>query len=220
MKGTTESTNVTSTKSKYFEDPESDEAEDPSSEEAEESGYEDGDTSAAEVSPSSESESEEEDTKPKRAKTKGRTGQTKTGAGVGGRLSAVIEQGRELWRHGVKAGLGPGKQVFIEKPKPRGDGGIMLALVYLPKWYRSPMRLTLPASVRDEVKKWGKVDFEAGTDWVDGEVQALGSAVPGKLDTGSQIWSLCQHRRKRDQDHNGDRDRARGHKTGVLAAGR
>lgn len=30
----------------------------------------------------------------------------------------------ELWRPGVKAGLGPGKAVFIAKPKPRGDGGI------------------------------------------------------------------------------------------------
>lgn len=29
-----------------------------------------------------------------------------------------------MWREGVKTGLGPGKQVFIEKPKPRGDGGI------------------------------------------------------------------------------------------------
>jgi hypothetical protein len=36
----------------------------------------------------------------------------------------VLENGKELWRHGVRTGLGPGKQIFIEKPKPRGDGGI------------------------------------------------------------------------------------------------
>jgi uncharacterized protein (TIGR02453 family) len=33
-------------------------------------------------------------------------------------------KGQNLWREGVKAGLGPGKAIFIEKPKPRGDGGI------------------------------------------------------------------------------------------------
>lgn len=36
----------------------------------------------------------------------------------------VAKKGKELWRQGVKAGLGPGKAVFIERPKPRGDGGI------------------------------------------------------------------------------------------------
>jgi hypothetical protein len=39
-------------------------------------------------------------------------------------ISTVLEKGKELWRAGVSTGLGPGKQVFIEKPKPRGDGGI------------------------------------------------------------------------------------------------
>ncbi|KAK5208387.1 hypothetical protein LTR41_005613 [Exophiala xenobiotica] len=58
-------------------------------------------------------------------------------------------------------------------PNMSDNPRVMLALVYFPKWYRSPMRLTLPVSVRDEVKKWGKVDFEAGTDWVDGEVKHL-----------------------------------------------
>jgi hypothetical protein len=37
---------------------------------------------------------------------------------------ASIEKGKELWRQGVKVGLGPGKEVFIERPKARGDGGI------------------------------------------------------------------------------------------------
>jgi hypothetical protein len=31
---------------------------------------------------------------------------------------------KDLWREGVKTGLGPGKAVFIERPKPRGDGGV------------------------------------------------------------------------------------------------
>lgn len=36
----------------------------------------------------------------------------------------VVERDKELWREGVKAGLGPGKAIFIERPRPRGDGGI------------------------------------------------------------------------------------------------
>lgn len=31
---------------------------------------------------------------------------------------------KELWREGVRTGLGPGKEVFIRKPKPRDLGGI------------------------------------------------------------------------------------------------
>lgn len=33
-------------------------------------------------------------------------------------------KGKELWREGVKTGLGPGKEVFIKKPKARDLGGI------------------------------------------------------------------------------------------------
>ena len=33
-------------------------------------------------------------------------------------------KGKELWREGVKTGLGPGKEVFIKKPKARDPGGI------------------------------------------------------------------------------------------------
>ncbi|KIW15228.1 hypothetical protein PV08_05273 [Exophiala spinifera] len=58
-------------------------------------------------------------------------------------------------------------------PNLSDDPRVMLALVYFPKWYRSPMRLTLPRSVREEVNHWEKVDFEAGTDWVDGEIKHL-----------------------------------------------
>ena len=31
---------------------------------------------------------------------------------------------KELWREGVKTGLGPGKEVFIKKPKARGAGDV------------------------------------------------------------------------------------------------
>ena len=36
-------------------------------------------------------------------------------------------KGQELWRPGVKTGLGPGKQVFIALPKARGEGGVRYA---------------------------------------------------------------------------------------------
>jgi len=111
-------------KSKYFENPGTEDDEDvqvPGSE-VSDSGYEDEDASLTEPSESeSEDEynSEEED---RRKKKKGRS--VKSAKQAGDAVTAVLEAGKELWRQGVKAGLGPGKQVFIEKPKPRGDGGI------------------------------------------------------------------------------------------------
>jgi hypothetical protein len=33
-------------------------------------------------------------------------------------------KGQELWREGVRTGLGPGNEVFIKKPKARDTGGI------------------------------------------------------------------------------------------------
>lgn len=42
----------------------------------------------------------------------------------GGAVANKAVRGQELWRPGVKTGLGPGKQVFIALPKARGDGGV------------------------------------------------------------------------------------------------
>lgn len=49
---------------------------------------------------------------------KGRGGQRKSGSDT----SAV--EGKELWREGVRTGLGPGKEVFVAKPKARDAGGV------------------------------------------------------------------------------------------------
>jgi Conserved hypothetical protein (DUF2461) len=106
-------------KSKYFEA--SDEEDEPFSEDASESGYEDADDATEASEPPTETEDDydsEEDT----SKAKRKAGRKSTGKGTG--VSKVVEGGKALWREGVKTGLGPGKQVFIEKPKPRGDGGI------------------------------------------------------------------------------------------------
>jgi hypothetical protein len=112
---------VTPKKSKYFEASGSDddqEGEEATSDDGEVSGYEDEEASAGD-SPTSEESSEddfdsEEDAKPKRRKA----------GKKGGSTPASIGKSSQLWREGVKTGLGPGKQVFIAKPKPRGDGGI------------------------------------------------------------------------------------------------
>lgn len=112
---------MTPKKSKYFEG--SEEEDEPSSDEASVSGYEDdnADVSATEASePPTETEDDfdsEADVKPKK-KPKRKS------AGAAGVVPAVVEGGKALWREGVKAGLGPGKAVFIEKPKPRSDGGV------------------------------------------------------------------------------------------------
>lgn len=38
--------------------------------------------------------------------------------------AAEQQLSKDLWKEGVKTGLGPGKEVFIEKPKPRDPGGV------------------------------------------------------------------------------------------------
>lgn len=46
--------------------------------------------------------------------------------GEGGKTTSLKDRpkGQELWREGVRTGLGPGKEVFIKKPKPRDPGNI------------------------------------------------------------------------------------------------
>ena len=119
---------ATPTKSKYFQDSDS-EGEDVGDIENDESGYDEDDASAPDEPSSDEPETEDYDSEEDERKKKPRPKKAGKSAGgiIGGVQSAVnvvLEKGKELWRPGVKAGLGPGKQVFIEKPKPRGDGGI------------------------------------------------------------------------------------------------
>jgi len=146
------SKNVTRKKSKYFDGPTSDEGEDEdkddddpaAAEEDEASGYEEDNASASHASsalpsasPSSIEEASDSSSDPRRKKNKNKkqppqqankrhnnaknastTVPSTTAAG------SASEKGKELWRQGVKTGLGPGKEVFIERPKPRGDGGV------------------------------------------------------------------------------------------------
>ncbi|KAH2258554.1 hypothetical protein KXW72_008041 [Aspergillus fumigatus] len=132
----------TARKSKYFEDEGNGES-DPESSHASEVGedsdpaYEDKNLSY----PSTESDSEEpevlstgeERTKRSTRKTANPSGGRKIPARRGGGneaeehpnedIAASLKD-KELWREGVSTGLGPGKEVFIRKPKARDPGDI------------------------------------------------------------------------------------------------
>ena len=71
-------------------------------------------------------------TKRRRSSGPSAAAKKKQKASIGEAQSTVKEilQGKELWREGVRTGLGPGKEVFIKKPKARDTGGIP---------YRDPM---------------------------------------------------------------------------------
>lgn len=102
----------TTKKSKYFEPESSEEPgleSDASQGATSGSAYEEGKESSSEAEPEGPSESEE-DIKPK------------AGPKGGSRQSASSAKGQELWREGVRAGLGPGKEVIIAKPKARDAG--------------------------------------------------------------------------------------------------
>lgn len=62
----------------------------------------------------------------KRADSKGQTDNSDDEAGkpAADEQKPAYAKGKELWREGVRAGLGPGKEVFIEKPKPRDQGDV------------------------------------------------------------------------------------------------
>ena len=119
--------------SKYFEEPESDDQQDLTTNlslnKATQSAYEDGnddDVSIAEPSSASSSASEDDYDSEEEARPKKKRGRQVTTKSVVG-FAHATKKGEELWRPGVKTGLGPGKQVYVEKPKPRGEGGIKYA---------------------------------------------------------------------------------------------
>ena len=99
----------------------------------ESSGYEDQDASAA-PSPSSPSDNgDASDDSPapttsrKKQKVRPKAGSAKATprTGSSGQIKASPgEKGKELWRPGVSAGLGPGTQVVIAKPKARAEGKV------------------------------------------------------------------------------------------------
>lgn len=120
----------TAKKSKYFEGSDTDES---ASDVDGDSGsvYEEGaahdDEDSAIDEEAFEEESEEE--KPKRRERGRPSGSAKSKQQDADNVTedsppSKTAKAKELWREGVKTGLGPGKEVFIKKPKPRDLGGI------------------------------------------------------------------------------------------------
>ena len=188
LKESVESTPASATpkKSKYFEgsDDDEDEATEPTSEGVEESGYEDEDTSTAEPDPT-EDESEDDYDSEEENKKKGPGSKKKTG-GIG---SAIVGAGKQLWREGIKAGLGPGTQIFIEKPKPRGDGGIK----YIPDRIHPHTMLFLADLKQNNDRLWLKSMLHlvqylrhlSGTRLIDIQCTTLTTASRGKTGKAS-----------------------------------
>lgn len=106
--------NTTPKKSHYF-GQDSDDSEPNTAADDESSGYEGDETSA--VSSLRASEDEEADNYSEEEEPSRRTTGRKNGA-----RTSKAGKGQELWRPGVKTGLGPGKQVLIKIPKAREAG--------------------------------------------------------------------------------------------------
>lgn len=156
---------TTPTKSKYFQGSDSEDSEgaDSRGDGEDHSGYEDEEASVNQETSSSEPDTEDEDEddsdgdRRRSASKKKANRQAGAGAASGAKavFSAVLEKGKELWRPGVKTGLGPGKQVFIEKPKPRGDGGI----TYVPENIH-PNTMTFLRDLKDNNdREWLKSQY-------------------------------------------------------------
>lgn len=163
-------------KSKYFEESEGDDDEEEADDsvDAEESGYDESDDSLeASSDEASEDEYDSEDDKKASQTQRRQTSSAKTSGGIG---ATIVETGKQLWREGVKAGLGPGKAVFIEKPKPRGDGGIP----YVPDRIHPNTMLFLADLKANNERQWLKMhDPDYRQSWKDWEsfVETLSEKV-------------------------------------------
>ena len=113
---------MTPKKSQFF-DHKSETSEPESEIENEESGYEDEDESASAVSSPPETEGDNSEEEDDYHSDEDAPRKRKAGRKTAIRAAASVPvKGQELWRPGVKTGLGPGEQVFIKLPKARPAG--------------------------------------------------------------------------------------------------
>lgn len=180
----TPGTERSETKSKYFEESEGEDeisSEPEESEKASESGYEDADavsegSESAEEDPSDSSDSETDRKRIKRGKLAKKTKESPA--------KSETFDNKELWREGVKTGLGPGKAVFIQKPKARGDGGIRYApnkvhpntLEFLKDLKKNNDRMWLKAHDADYRASWK--DFESFVEALSEKIAEIDETVP------------------------------------------
>lgn len=138
----------TTKKSKYFEPETSDEPAAESSDPAEDesgSAYEEKESeesSAIDSEPGEPSDNEEDSKKPR---AKGKHGRSTAS-------DADTLKGKELWREGVRTGLGPGKEVFIPKPKARDAGKV----AYKDETLHPNTRLFLLDLAKNNDRQWFK----------------------------------------------------------------
>lgn len=168
------------TKSKYFEhSDEEDEDEDQSADDAE-SGYEDEDASMTEESAPEETEDDSDSEQDKKKRRSASRSKPRSSTG-----EAIYDK-NDLWREGVKTGLGPGKQVFIERPKARGDGGIN----YVPERLHPNTFEFLKDLKKNNDRIWLKAhDADYRASWADFSsfVEVLGEKIAEVDDTVPEL---------------------------------
>ena len=182
LKSTSEVVKIT--KSKYFEDPSSEDEghsnDDGSNDSA--SGYDESgaESEASESSAEDEvSDSDEQDRKRKRGKPPKKQPQESLAQDKSYAKS-------DLWREGVKTGLGPGKAVFIERPKARGDMGIK----YVPEKIHPATMEFLADLKKNNDRIWLKAhDADFRTSWKDFEsfVEVLSEKIAEIDDTVPEL---------------------------------
>ena len=191
---------VTPTKSKYFQDSDSEVSDVEAREEdtAESgSGYEEDDVASQdeiseENSATEDDSNSEDDVKPRKRQRPAKKG-TQSSSGLGAVVTAVLEKGKELWRPGVKTGLGPGKQVIIAKPKPRGDGGIK----YVPGRIHPNTMAFLQDLKKNNDREWLKMhdpdyrqswkDWESFVETLTEKIAELDETIP-ELPPKDLVW--------------------------------
>ncbi|KAJ6095274.1 hypothetical protein N7486_006020 [Penicillium sp. IBT 16267x] len=102
----------------------------------------------------------------------------------GGASSASSLKGKELWREGVRTGLGPGKEVFIAKPKARDAGDVP----YEDETLHPNTKLFLQDLAENNDRQWmkahdpdfraAKKDFETFVETLSAKVSEVDSTVP------------------------------------------
>jgi len=108
----------TTKKSKYFEPESPAESEESESDGDSGSDYEEQEQDLNQESSDHQSEPEEpSESEDEWEAAKGKQGRKATS-------DADALKGKELWREGVRTGLGPGKEVFVPKPKARDAGNV------------------------------------------------------------------------------------------------
>ncbi|KAI9845616.1 MAG: hypothetical protein M1838_001676 [Thelocarpon superellum] len=180
-KPTTTPAKTTPQKSPYFES----DSEVPQTEiEDEGEGYEDEDASAVSTPSESDPDDEEEEYSEEEEAPRRRTAPKGKRAPANVSKANPKSKGQELWRPGVKAGLGPGKEIIIRLPKAREAG----STPYQPHTIHPNTFLFLGDLARNNDREWLKMhdadfraaekDFDAFVDVLTGKIIEKDSTIP------------------------------------------